>query len=143
MTTEAAETPRQTPETNRGMAVKAAAAVASAAWKACEWACREAVMPALEWGIPHGAKELSNLLFTGSAYNPSNKSVPMPEHGVHGPEPTPEERAKDAADFQEAVAREKEERADAAREQEASQKNADMWSSFAPRTQAEMPPPEI
>ncbi|MEO2092206.1 MAG: hypothetical protein ABGY75_22345 [Gemmataceae bacterium] len=53
----------------------------------------EAVMPAAEKLIPQGAAELSQALYTGSAYmpyGPTEKPVPMEmDHGVHGPQAGP------------------------------------------------------
>src|SRR5208282_5221444 len=59
--------------------------------------------------IPQGAAELSQALFTGNAYAPYGPALrPLepetPGHGVHGPEPTPEERAAEIIALDEAKA---------------------------------------
>ena len=55
--------------------------------------------------IPQGADELAHALFGhGRAYAPHGYHVPRPikpeGHGVHGPEPTPEELAAQAIEFE-------------------------------------------
>ena len=71
---------------------------------AVRWFGREALMPALEKLIPQGASELANALFQGNGYMPygtTQRPVPKPkgdEHGVHGPEPTLEEKAAETGE---------------------------------------------
>jgi hypothetical protein len=70
--------------------------------------CHHALMPALEKLIPQGASELANAIFQGHAfmpYGPTNRPVEKPdepEHGVHGPPKTPEERAAELVALEEA-----------------------------------------
>jgi hypothetical protein len=75
--------------------------------------CKHALMPALEKLIPQGASELANALFQGHAYmpyGPTQMPVPKPEepeHGVHGPPKSPEERAAELVALDEAKAAER------------------------------------
>jgi hypothetical protein len=102
----------QTADKSRGpveVTVRGAGSVLSAVYK-------HALMPALEKLIPQGASELANALFQGHAYMPygtTQRPVDMPEdpgYGVHGPEKTPEELARERVDLEEATAAERKER---------------------------------